>query len=247
MMTFPVIQSKPGSGAGFMQGDTLVLKVVKRLADGMWQVRHNGRLFVINSEIPLRTGAAYRTQVYKVGSKTVLRLLVGRGKGAQVPATPVLQFGVPEDSVTRILIQALQNGGLKIDMQQLAKARAVYTRLKKKGSTSAGLLVSLISKGFEPDSKFVETFMGFLEQHTQYHGDKGQGRQRKRGETTAPAAGIEAELRSQIENFGEHGELLHLFNHIKAQHENWIVIPYRVSQEDDVVSGTIRFRTGVAE
>jgi hypothetical protein len=244
MVSFPVVQSKLSSGAGFSQGETLVFKAVRSLGGSLWQVSHKGRRFVIRSELALKVGARYHTRVHRVGTTATLRLTPDLPGRSETPTGILIAPGSNENTLARTLFHAMQSVGLKLSGALLTKAQAVFGRLKKKDSTGATLIAMLMDKGLEPDAGYVDVLVDCLDRRSSGHGRQGPKKDGFHRRITVAA--IKDQLHLQLKKLGENANLLSLFNHIAAVRNNWVVIPYQVSQNGDTISGTVRLRTGKA-
>ena len=109
MVSFPVVQSKLSSGAGFSQGETLVFKAVRSLGGSLWQVSHKGRRFVIRSELALKVGARYHTRVHRVGTTATLRLTPDLPGRSETPTGILIAPGSNENTLARTLFHAMQS------------------------------------------------------------------------------------------------------------------------------------------
>jgi hypothetical protein len=245
------------SGVTLRPGGVVGIQVLRRLPDGRWAVRIQGRVVAVSAEVELAAGSRLLARVFSAAGRVTLRVLdtaasaAGAGRTAAGGADQV--------------VAAFAAAGLKAGQEAVEQVRRLLERLRLPPQRFARLAVLLREKGIELTSPGIGALLGLLA-----YGETG-GRNRRRPqsrpapaeEAAAGAAAEEAavekaaveqvtaqkgaeELKREMEKPGEES-ILALFNHLQPGGsggadgpggEQWIIVPYRYAGW----GGTIRLR-----
>ncbi len=243
-VSFGIIQTGVKAGAEIRPGDTVMLKIIKPLAGGKYQVSHNGRPLIVDSNVELKAGQVIRTKASTSGPHLLLRLL-------QNPTSPVMenssrQFMSPirEHSLVEALVQAFQKAGLSVDTPMFGKAKAAFAKAANKTRTAARILAALAEKDISPENSVADYITSILGSDTKSGENTPRRRGNRDGAETPNLKSLIEQLKLQIETPDDRESPLHLFNHLKGKDESWILLPYNVKQSGSEVTGTIRLRVG---
>ena len=243
-VSFSLIQAGVKAGAEIRSGDTVVLKVIKPLAGGKWQVSHNGKLLTIESAVELKAGLIIRTKASTSGTHILLRLI-------QKPASPALSGlsvasgnAIRDRNLAEAVYQAFQKAGLRIDTPLFKMAQATFAKTTNKNRTMASILAAFAEKDISPETGSVDYIADVLDRDGESNGETPRRRSKHEGAETQNQKSLIEQLRQQVEMPGSSETPLHLFNHMKGKDETWILLPYSVNNGGCEVSGTIRLRVG---
>ncbi len=243
-VSFSFIQTGVKAGSEIKSGDTVVLKVIKSLTGGRWQVSHDGRLLIIESTVKLKAGQVIRTKASTSGARVILRLARNPLRQPAGNVTTAAGRSIRDNTFAKTIMLAFKRSGLRVDTPLYRSAKATFFKLADRSRTAASVLAALAEKDISPETNLVD----FVTPMLGGDGEAGEGapRHRSNHDDSGPSnlSSIIEQLKIQIETPAEEENPLHLFNHLKGKVESWILLPYKVKQGGLEVSGTIRLRVG---
>jgi len=254
-------------------GSIISFSVQRKIGDHSWVVRMLGREVRVVSDLQLEVGARLKATVQLESGKLLLKI----DRQAHALNNILQTSNLPDTQTSRMLIQAFIAQGLPLREERLRAALKLFSQLEVKDSATSRLLAIVYDKGLfltpeqmkrlqllvfgEGDSRREgstaqqeqqDTGHGQNQQDTEREPPQGrQGRQRQ-DQTNQHKRGynpklIEQNLHTQITSRGAGASLLHLFNHIQARHNNWIIIPLsftptQAAEEFQTDSGILRLQ-----
>lgn len=241
-VSFSIVRPGVKAAAEIKPGDSVVLRVVKSLSGGKWQVSHNGKLFVVGATIKLEPGQIIRTRAERSGNRIILRQNQSNtaetaNRMGQLPGGPAAE-GPPID----LLLRAFQKIGLQIDTLLFRKAREAFLKSANRSRTTAAVLAALAEKNLSPDIGIADYISSILDRDGGSSADGERKRRNRRGSKEANVEPIIDQLKLQFETPGNEDSPLQLFNHLKGKSETWILLPYSINRNGVGLSGTIRLR-----
>ena len=243
-VSFSLIQAGVKTGAEIKSGDAVVLKVIKPLAGGRWQVSHNGKLLTIESTVELTAGQIIRTKASTSGAHILLRLMQNPASPSSDSLSRLSGGVVREHNLTETIIQAFQRAGLRVDTPLFKMAKATFVKTAKKSRTTASIIAAFAEKDISPETGPVDYIAGILDSDAKSGGETPRRRSRRGGAEKQNLKSLVEQLKLQIETPGRGETPLQLFNHLKGKDETWVLLPYSVKQSGCEVTGTIRLRVG---
>lgn len=233
----------PGEGfqktdTGIRNGDAVKIKIIKSLAGGKWQASLGGKLVSVVSSIALRPGTVVKTRAFWHKNQLVLRIQ----PDAEGLSTLLKSALIPEDAAARQAFAALQRTDMPLDPKVIRKIRDLLQVSGRISPRAAKIVALIIDKRIEPTESMLEELISCLDGNRGRRNPEDSSERRKKQKPPENSETIKA-LKSQIEmNVGEESSLS-LFNHIVAEHENWIFVPYRIQKDEWAARGAIRFLT----
>ncbi len=227
--------------AGFQKqlksGDVVYISVIKKLAPQKWAVGIRGRTVPAYSDLELNTGDIIRARVRFEGARITLHLT-----GDDNPASlgKAAGQGITDDALSQAIIGGLLKGGVSIGEGIVGKIRHLLKELKREDKRIISLLVHIMKKGISLESLRLSELVSVLD-----YGEWKQGgrEKRKKRETPSQTREIKRALREAVRRTGgDTDNVLPLFNHLYAEGENWVIVPFAYTLEGIRLEGTIRMR-----
>lgn len=229
------IQLALRAGSGLREGDSVVLHVIKPLADGKWAVGIGGRVYPASAQITLQPGQTLRARVgFSAGTLTLtVSDLV------QDAVTSALQRqGIPGGGIDEIVARALARGGLPIRDETIQKVKSLLARFPsldpRKGARAAA---TLLDKGFDPAGPAADRLLPVLCFGQRGGGDRRRYRGRKLPET--PRA-VKEHVESLAVAPSSGSSTLQAYNHTRGGSQSWVVIPFLFESGDRRLAGTMK-------
>jgi hypothetical protein len=223
-------------------GDFVFLEVIKRLADGKWAVRIEGKALTARSELPLYPGQRLRAQVAASPGRLAQGRLVLRL--SETPADPVQsllrQQGLKQDAVAAEIAGALLRGGVPARSETVQQARRLLAKTRLDPKRAARLVALAAEKKLDLGSPGLAAVIETLS-----YGDQERGRRRYRGrQMPGEAPELAGTLRAVVEQAQpSEDNALQLFNHLKGEQAAWVIVPYDFTYPPSGrIYGTIRLR-----
>lgn len=215
-------------------GEVVQIKVVRTLQGSSWQISVKGKLLAVSSEIPLKPGMHFTARAQYSSGQLMLKI-IDQNPVSEFSGTSVL----PDNDLTRIILESFARSSLPFSPE---KAVFLYTfckthRLEEKSIIR--LLTLFMDKGFPMRSDLLGDAV-LLVQGKGEGEREGERKQRKEGNEKKKKSMINA-IKSQVEEGDSgQGQLLQLFNHIRGDHDNWLVFPFQLETDRGTLSGCIR-------
>lgn len=170
------------------------------------------------------------------------------------------RLGLSQSEEAGQIIRSFIEQGLPLREEMLKRALFIFEQLKSRDPRSARLIALLFDKGIFINAKLFEKFQQVLWEtpnsypeslenrrkkgrDSQHEGERQNEKRRKQQEKER----LSKVVRRQIHGKSNEGSLLHLFNHMEAPHDNWIVVPLRFDSKaipNAPVNGILRLHTG---
>ena len=238
MMSLRVLGTATAGSNRIRNGDILHIRIVKALGEGKWQVSYRGKLFIVASDLSLSAGGRLRTRAFYTENRLILRVLNPRA----ALESWLSHEQLPNDAVTQLVMASLRRSGMGLDPTLIRRMHAILSRHKNHSSSSARLLTILLDKGVVPTDRFLEELAFLLDRR---HGDGLPQRKRRRQPPPAKKELIK-KVHSVLTADPHNKHPLTLFNHLVAKHDNWLLIPFRIRQNDWEADGSIRINSAHA-
>ncbi len=229
-------------------GELISVKVVKLLAGSFARVGIRGKLYTVSSQVPLATGATLRAQLFRAPGKVFIRV-VPEPKAGEDPARSLLRtLKLPDDPLARLALEAIQRLGLAISAPSVAALRFELSRSRAASPRLARLLALMLDKHIPLSSELVDELYRLSEAEEPFgEDDRSSDRAPKEPGSAEPIApAIAASLKRQLSGAskevareGDDSPLL-LLNHLSADHQNWVVLPFSFSRSGVEISGSLR-------
>jgi hypothetical protein len=216
-------------------GDSVLVRVIKRLAGNKWAVGIRGQVLPAFSELELAAGQRLKAQVAVRHGRVTLKV---SGEAQDAIRELLLRQGMRPDPFLETIVKAFLGSGLSVAPERLQAARRLLQKLKLDPRKFARILAVVLEKGMDLRSRGLEQLLSILG-----YGEQESGGQRRRRRRMSPDAGqLARQLQSEVEQQqGEQGSSLQVFNHLQGEHGGWVVIPFDYKCNDsDRIYGTIR-------
>ena len=217
----------------FKPGALVSFTAVERLSDTSWIIQICGQKIKVYSSTALKIGELIRAKVILQEGKLFLKMQDLRSPIQQL----MNRLALPDGKVTELIIRSFIEQEMPLKEETLRRAVKLMEQLATKDHRAARLISILYDKGLFITRQQYEKFQQLLLEKQIPHPDtterrkrdnesgrkdtKEKDRQRKRDEQEK----LRKDLRTQICRSGDGAKLLQMFNHLKAPHDNWIVIP----------------------
>lgn len=230
--------------ANVKPGALIVFKVIKKVDDSHWIISLKGQEIKVQSQLPLEVGSSLKAKVSLADGVLSLRLQASKNVVSQI----LTAASLPDSKEARMVIDAFFHQGLPLREEMLRKVLRAFLSLPKQSAEAARLMALLFDKGIVLDPQQFERLQQLMEGPYQYRpagearesGKREQGgrrgkheqEEREREKKNKTGAISKKSLRRQILRSSNNGNLLQLFNHLEAPHNNWIVIPLLFNEDD---------------
>lgn len=233
------IDAKPG--LPLQAGEYVSLKVIKRIMGNKWALGLKGQVLAARSEIELIPGETIRAQVSRVGRQIFFKI---NSKPENRLETFIAQSGLALDAVSKQIVAAMLRSGLALDPAMIQRIREFLVRHKGRGNRLARIITMIFDKNLEGDSPAFAGLIELLEFGEEGSEKRGQGREQRQRRSKKESPGSDKLVRLLKERVnakaGAQYNLLQLFNHFKANNDNWLIIPYNFETGSSRLSGTLR-------
>ncbi len=229
------IKLTAGFQAALKSGDFVYISVIKKVAVHKWAIGIHGKTVPAYSDIELQPGDIIKAQVRIQGNKINLKLVEDKESLLQ---EKLIHQGIANDKLSLLIISSLIKGGLAVDAHIISKIKQLLKTLKKEDRGIIALLIQVLKKGISLDSPQIHELLSLLN----YGEKRKENKQRKRKqENDSHKVKAEQAIKESIIRCDDSiNNILALFNQLKAEGENWIIIPFDFSLEQTDLSGTIR-------
>jgi hypothetical protein len=225
--------------AGFQgtlkSGDFVYISVIKKLTPNKWAIGILGKTVPAYSDIELKSGDIIKAQALIRGNKIILRLIEDKQDLLQ---DKLIKQGIAHDKLSFSIISSLIKGGLAVDAHIVSKIKQLLKRLKKEDKSIISLLIHMFKKGISLDSPHIHELVSLLN-----YGEKrkeNKYRKRKQANFSHDIKAEQAIKESIIKRDDCIDNILGLFNQLRSEGDNWIIVPYDFRLEQTDLSGTIR-------
>jgi hypothetical protein len=216
-------------------GDFVYISVIKKLAQDKWAVGIFGKIFPARTQIELKIGDVIKARV-QIQKNTIYLKLISEDK--MFLNEKLSQYGISSDRLSLLIFSSMINAGLPIDSNALRKIKQLLESLKKEEQGVVSLLVRILKKGISLDSPRIYELVDILN----YGEEKRKKKEKqKKQEFNFNPTKVKEAIRDYIIRCDDNlDNILPLFNHLKAEEENWIIIPFSFTIEQVDLKGTIR-------
>jgi hypothetical protein len=225
------------SNQSLKPGDLVTLKVLKSINSAKWLVSIRGKVYPVSSEVTLRSGQLLKGKVFSEQNRLLIKTNIASNK---VSANFIVKSGIPNDHLSRMIIDAMIKTGLILNPDKVTHFRKILLKMEKnvKKEAAARLLSILDDKGLNVDEEY------FLELYNLITGE-GTGDRRWGGENEQEESeeSLIKMLKSIINRGSESADnMLHLFNYKKNRGEQWLIVPFNLTLWGERYSGSFRLR-----
>ena len=225
---FPKAEAIAGLPGGLKNGDSVTVKVLKAVAEG-WDVSVRGARFHVKADTPLFVGREYTARVAIHGRSVVFH--------TQNPQAPVADFlrgaGIPDDGISRLLVQAFRLTGLSLKPDIILQLRNILKKTGHRNALAARIAVILHDKGLDPSPELIDYIYELGKEG--YSGRKGH--ERRERDDRKPDEDIHGVIKQ-----GTREDPLHLFNHFEGSEDHWVLVPFRAGEAAGNITGSLRLR-----
>jgi len=214
-------------------GDIVNVNVIKQLGQGKWAIGIKGNMFPASSQIGLVPGQTFRAQIFFEDKKLILKLI-----DRQIAPFELLikNQGLIQDAISESIVASLFKSNLKIDSEVISRFRKILEKLKRNDQRASRLLASIFDKSINLSDEYLEKMFEILEysnrQFTKRHKKEAFGDNLNQTKT--------ALKKILSKKDPENTNLLQLFNHLKGNNQNWIVLPFGLTDNESDFDGTVR-------
>jgi len=220
-------------------GSVISFTVLEKLSEGVWIVDIRGKKIKVQSSISLIVGKKLEAKVLMKDGKLFLRILDSR-----TPVESAIQkFSLPRNDISKMIIEGFIRQGLPLKEEMLRKAVLLLQDIRPPDQQSARLIALLFDKGLFLTRQQFEKFHHLLydfpvnpqrqaearrrkQQDSGHEGQKERENRRKKDKNK-----VRKLLLQNIQTRGREDNLLQLFNHLEAPHNNWIIVPLSFQTE----------------
>jgi hypothetical protein len=226
-----------GSELRLQSGDSVIVKVIKRLTGNKWAVGIRGRVLPAFSEVELAPGQRLKALVSIRQGRITLKI-------SEQPRNPIqellLRQGMQPDRILEQIVTAFLRSGLSLAPERLQQARQLLQKFKLDPRKFARMVAIMLEKGIDLRSQGLDRLLPLLGYGEQ---EPGGGEGRKRRMNRDPQELVQ-QLRREIEQpENEQASGLQVFNHLKGSTSTWVIIPFDYTYESSGrIRGTIRLR-----
>ncbi len=225
--------------AGFQQqlksGDFVYISVLKKLAPHKWAIGIHGKTVPAYSLLELKPGDIIKARAQLEGTKINLHLLSDEKTLLQEKLSGQ---GIRNDPLSLVIISSLIKGGLPLEAHSINRIRSLLNKLKKQDRHLITLLVHLLKKGISLESLHIAELVSVLNYGEQKKEDRQKHKERREPVVTQD---IKQALKDTITKTGLNNDnILPLFNHLYAEGENWIILPFHYTLDGSDLEGTVR-------
>ena len=246
MVSLGIVGSASGKAVALRPGDIVTIKILKQLPAGKWLAAYLNDTIILSSKLNLHPKEIIKARAFQQNGLMSLRMIedISEQNRASQPNGPSSTSNeIPTDVLGRGILGALQRSHVPVNFANVKKMRALLHRMGRTDPTAMRLSAMLIEKDADLSPEALNSLLVFADDA----GFSGRGRQERRAQRrfseSAIAEAIKKSLKRQIERGSVQDDVLHLFNHLRGKGQNWIIIPYRVTIEDESIEGTIRLNT----
>lgn len=234
-------------GHGLRDGGFVFVKILQNKGGGNYILSVGDKKIHGTSPFNLQEGSVLRVQI-KLSSGQIklipeefsnfseLQLVKYNSdtiQNNQIPnkiADALINLGLPPDSISLKLMSFLQQMGLKIDTQLLAKCRRIASKFSGRQSEAAEVALFLAEKGIEPDEEKVAELLNlflcdyptdFKEKNTKQDDNFLSFEEKEIDNIFFKLFGVKPS--SLPKSYG----LLTLLNHLSTKKKHWIVLPFQ--------------------
>ena len=234
------IEILSADGFHLSRGQTVSLKVVKNIVNNKWAVSIAGKLLTAYSEIELIPGKIVRARVLIEGNRLILKIAPKN----MDPVNVLLEkYGVESDDVTRNIIISFLKTGLGVKAENIAFIKTLIKNSKKTSTKLIRLLSIILDKGITLKHLDMEKITPLIFEDSPDNRKEREKKKRQGSNREKYPENLKGYIRSRINAVtDDRTDLLQIFNHIKAKHDNWFITPFRIEKEQSLLSGTIRIQ-----
>lgn len=225
-------------------GQVVRAHVIKQVAPSKWMLGIGGRVIAATSERSLSSGMTFQAQV-RIEAGTVL-LQPYEQIGAQEGALRFLGAeGLPRDELSVTILRALLRSGMPLDPGHIRNMHAFFKNRESVSPRMVRAYLLMQQKGLSPSEDGLDRLIDALDGY----GGRGDGgrdsgtqggahddadrRRDARGGNRSEGKNPEDTVREIVERVDdEAGDLIHAFNHLRADGGHWIVVPFSVDAGD---------------
>ncbi|HDQ15344.1 MAG TPA: hypothetical protein ENN41_11085 [Sediminispirochaeta sp.] len=218
-------------------GSKISFHVLKKINSRTWLISLQGRRLQVESRTELQVGGRFQATVLRQSGRMVLKI---REQAMDV-AKIINRLSLPVNDGSKILIETIMRQGLPLHEDSVRRLNDLFRALPVQTRQSAAVLILLHDKGMLPTVSQFSRLLYLLdgptpEKQARRASKKGAGRDdpstAARGDGARDGRSVLRVLRERIKAAGTGDELLQLFNHLKAKHNNWIVVPFKFPADE---------------
>jgi hypothetical protein len=232
------IGGRTEASSGRNEGLKADIFVVKHLSDKTYQLVFNNKTLTASSLNLLKEGTAYTGRLFFNKNAVVFEAESKLQQEARLPQV------LPLNNAQTAALKLALASGLKLDNAKLALLSSLLNtynaELKQKEKDADRKVLSLLpflaAKNISIKDRLIEKVQeltGF-KQNSSGLGDENNEKQQQETFT--------GDFKDALFASSEEAGLLSVFNHITAEYENWIIIPFRL-QGKKTLDGIIRIKT----
>jgi len=201
-LSIPSLHHAPSTGTAPIgrSGDLVTVRVATHLGGNRWQVTIKGEYYPVTSSLSLQVGSILRAELFRTSTRVYLKVEspLSGGDASSSLGRLIRELGLPDDSLSRLAIVALQQSGLAASADMVRPIRAGLERSGSADSHLARLLALLVDRHLELPAEVLESLYrlgeGWIETEGGEGGDNRQGEGRRRtGEGRQEQVGLAPE------------------------------------------------------
>jgi len=228
------------SGIHLHPGEFVSLKIVKSLFHNKWAVSIGGKLLTAYSDIDLNPGQVVKARVLVEENRLVLKIAP-----KNIDAVNVLleKYSIEPDALTRAIVMSFLKTGLAVREENIIAIKNLIKNSKKSKTKLIRLLTIMLDKGITLKHLDMEKILPLIFEDSQSSRKERERRKKQGYNREKRLEELKKYINSRVESVSSSdANLLQIFNHIKAVHDNWITTPFRIENEKITLSGSIRIQ-----
>ena len=221
------------------------MRVVRSNGNDRYTLLVSNRELSVRSGFKLPVGGSLRVRAFWNGPDLTFKL----DKSVSAIEAGVVESGLQKDETTRIAVRALLYSGMSLGSESIRHIVRTLTRRDRMDPHTARLIALIVDKKIEPTDAFIDALLD-LSSNDNSKRENSDGRDTTEGENFENTDGeIEDTFAGTLHDFAspadeERHHALALFNHMKSVHDQWIIVPYKLSRGAWDAKGDIRIRLG---
>ena len=216
----------------FKPGAIVSFSALEQLSDSSWIIQVHGQKIKVRSSITLTLGEQIKARVLFQDGKMFLKM-----EDSRSPIQHLLyKLDLPKGSSSELLIRSFIEQGMPLKEETLRKALQLMEQLDNRDRRTARLIAMLYDKGMFLTRQQFEKLQQFIfekqiplppstERRKKDHDSDRKESKEREDQRKKERDKLLKSIKNQINRSSRGDNLLQLFNHLKAPHDNWIVVP----------------------
>lgn len=215
-------------------GDSVYIKVIKRLFKNKWAVSLKGKVFTAYSDLELNHGQKIKAFVDYKGNRLLLHV---KEQESEYLVNIMKQMGV-QDNLSKYILSGLLRSRIPVSQDILLKIKSYLHKKNKKSKQAARMAALLLKKNIDIKGDGIDSIMNLMDLNDKSFTNRQKEKNREKNNHKEL---IKTALKKQIGKTSNSGDNpLQLFNHLNGRDDNWIIFPYNFIIENTEYKGIIK-------